>query len=347
MVSPLLKREFERKGVKLIPAEAGASAMLQEMTGDKSCPAEVVIGAELNPQSQIAGRRSQVAQPEPQKLFLTFKHELDVANYPILGSHVLGGKPVVPFALMTEWLGHGALHGNPGLVFHGLDDIQLLSGIKLDEGKKLIRLMAGKARKSGDVYEVNVEIRDGVKDNREVIHSRAKAILTDRLAAPPVFELRPDMVSQAYPRSIQEAYDKILFHGLELQGIRKIISCSTWGMVAEVSAAPLPEKWMTQPLRSRWIADPLVLDSAFQMAILWCFEEKGLVCLPSYSAAFRQYRERFPSEGVTAVLEVTETTPHKMKGDFTFLDAQKAVLAKITGYEAVMNDSLFEAFKNK
>jgi NAD(P)-dependent dehydrogenase (short-subunit alcohol dehydrogenase family)/acyl carrier protein len=343
MVSPLLKREFERKGVKLIPLEAGASAMLQEMRGDKSAPVEVVIGAGLNPQA-VGISCPPYAE---QKLFLTFKRELDVANYPILSSHVLGGKPVVPFALMTEWLGHGALHGNPGLFLHGLDDIQILSGIKLDEGKKLIRLMAGKARKNSGVYEVDVEIRDGVKDNREVIHSKAKAILTAGPAAPPAFEIPKDMLSQAYPRSIQEAYDKILFHGIELQGIQKILSCSKRGMVAEVSAAPLPEKWMTQPLRSRWIADPLVLDSAFQMAILWCFEEKGLVCLPSYSATFRQYCDRFPSQGITAVLEVTETTQHKMKGDFTFLDAQNAVFAKITGYEAVMNDSLFEAFKNK
>jgi len=115
-------------------------------------------------------------------------------------------------------------------------------------------------------------------------------------------------------------------------------------MVARIVAAPSPSKWMKEPLRSRWIGDPLVLDSAFQMAIVWCFEEKSVVSLPSYSASYRQYRRSFPPDGVTAVLEVDEVSRHKMKGNFTFLDSQGVVVARLTGYEAVMDASLSKAF---
>ncbi len=268
-------------------------------------------------------------------------------RYPILESHILDGKPVVPFALMTEWLGHSALHENPGLFLHGLDDIRLLSGIKLNEEKRLIRLLAGKAKKNGSVFEVDVEIRDGVKNGKEVIHSRAKAILTDTLSQPPLFNNSIETATKVYSRSIDEVYEKILFHGIELRGIKEIISCSSRGMVARISPAPSPEKWMADPLRRRWIGDPLVLDSAFQMAIIWCFEEKGVVSLPSYSASYRQYRNRFPADGVTAVLEVTEVTEHKMKGDFTFLDSENKVVAGLTGYEAITDVSLLKAFKSR
>jgi hypothetical protein len=34
-----------------------------------------------------------------------------------------------------------------------------------------------------------------------------------------------------------------------------------------------------------------------------------------------------------------------MKGDFTFLDSRDKVVACLTGYEAVMDESLFKAFK--
>ncbi len=338
MVSPALKREFERRGVGLIPLEEGARAMIAEMMGDKSCPAEVVIGADIVPET-VAENKSE------SKLSLTFKREIDVDRYPILGSHILDGKPVVPFALITEWLGHGALHENPGLFLHGLDDIRLLSGIRLSEEKKLIRLMAGKARKNGSVFEVDVEIRDGIKEGKEVIHSRAKAILANTLSQPPAFNISADISSKAYSRSIDEVYEKILFHGIELRGIREILSASSRGMVARVASAPSPEKWMSEPLRSRWIGDPLVLDSAFQMAIIWCFEETGMVSLPSYSASYRQYRHRFPAEGVTAVLEVKNVSDHKLMGDFTFLDADNTVVARLSGYEAIMAPSLFKAFK--
>ena len=283
--------------------------------------------------------------PSKEKLSLTIKREIDLDRYPILGAHILDGKPVVPFALMTEWLGHGALHENPGLLLHGLDDVRIFHGIKLDQGKKLIRLLAGKPRKKGSMFEVNVEIRDGIHSGIDVIHSKATAILTDKLEKPPVFNASEDIGSKPYPRNLDEVYEKILFHGSELRGIQEIIGYSSRGMVARISAAPSPTKWMKEPLRSRWIGDPLVLDSAFQMAIIWGFEEKSVVSLPSYSAGYRQYRNSFPQDGITAVLEVKEVSGHKMKADFTFLDSHNVVVARLTGYEAVMDAALSRAFK--
>ncbi|MBC2696017.1 MAG: SDR family NAD(P)-dependent oxidoreductase [Desulfobacteraceae bacterium] len=333
MVSPSLKWEFKKNKIELIPKDAGSMCMLYEMMGDKNHPAEIVIGANII--------------PDEEKLSLTFKRELDVKQYPVLESHVLDGSPVVPFALMTEWLGHGALLDNPGLFLHGLDDIRILNGIKLEHDKKLIRLMTGKARKKGSIFEVDVEIRDGIKNGVEVIHTRAKAILTDKFLQPPILDISAYMGSKAYFRSMDEVYDKILFHGVALRGIKKIISCSSKGILARISSAPSPVKWMKEPLRSKWIGDPLVLDSAFQMAIIWCFEEMGVVSLPTYNASYRQYRNKFPSEGVTALLEVREVTKHKLKGDFTFLDKNNVVVAQLTGYEAAMDESLFKAFKSK
>ena len=55
----------------------------------------------------------------------------------------------------------------------------------------------------------------------------------------------------------------------------------------------------------------------------------------------------FPTDGVTSVLEVKEVTDHKMTGDFTFLDSEDVVVARLTGYEALMDASLFKAFKSK
>ncbi len=353
MVCSALKRKFEQNGVELIPLKAGALCMIYEMMGDTRVPVEVVIGANIIPAKEQEIAETVCSSPEPpvdikkkEKLSLTVKREIDVHTYPILDAHILDGKPVVPFALIAEWLGHGALHENPGLLLHGLDDMRIFQGIKLDHKKKLIRLMAGKTRKKGSFFEVTVEIRDGIKDNMEVIHSSARAILTDKIEAPPSFDKSRYMGINGYSRSIDEIYEKILFHGLELRGIREIIGYSPRSVAARISSAPSPAEWMTDPLRSRWIADPLVLDCACQMAIIWCFEERKTLSLPSYSASYRQYRDAFPTDGVTAVLEVKEVTDHKMTGDFTFLDSEDVVVARLTGYEAVMDESLFKAFKS-
>jgi hypothetical protein len=90
-------------------------------------------------------------------------------------------------------------------------------------------------------------------------------------------------------------------------------------MVAEVTGAPDPVHWIASPLRNAWLYDPLVLDSAFQMASLWCYDQRGCVSLPSHAACYRQFRTAFPAQGVMVVLEVRELTDKKMRGDFTFL----------------------------
>jgi len=352
MVAASLKREFERKGVSLIPMDQGPLCMIYEMTETVPSGPEVIVGATLLP--HVAGSDKPLETPvekarppadQKENLSLAFQREIDVQRHPILSSHVLGGKPVVPFALMTEWLGHGALHANPGLELFGLDDIRLFKGIRLDREKRLVRLLAGKTKRSGSVFEVTVEMRDGIYEGAEIIHSRARAILSEELPPPPKYEKSDFDESQAGDWHIDDIYENILFHGRELRGISKIYPHSSRIVIAKVSAAPSPDKWMTNPLRSRWIADPLVIDSAFQMAIVWSFKNMGLACLPSCCAGYRQYRREFPQNGVRAVMEVTDTTEHKIRCDFVFFDGQDAVVATLNGYEAIMDASLLPAFK--
>ncbi len=343
MVCSALKRKFEQNGVELIPTDAGAACMIHELAGDNGFPVEVVIGAKIAGEKDRSGAKTVSCAQD--RLSLTLQSEVDMDSYPILGAHILGGKPVVPLSLIAEWLGHGALHENPGLFFHGLDDMRVFRGIKISRDKKIIRLLAGKPRKKGAIFEIDVEIRDGNQNDARMTHSRATAILTDTLGKPPSFEIPDHIGTNAYLKSMDEVYERILFHGMELRGIQEITGYSSHGMVARISSAPLPEKWITNPIRSKWISDPLVIDSAFQMAIIWCFEQRNVVSLPSYCASYRQYRNDFPSDGVTAVLEVKELTNHKLMGNFTFLDAHGVVVAQLTGYEAVMDAALSKAFK--
>jgi hypothetical protein len=191
-----------------------------------------------------------------------------------------------------------------------------------------------------------VELRNGVKNGKDVIHSRAKALLVNRFPAAPAFTNSGKNGSRTYPRDLSTIYSEILFHGDHLRAIKAIDDYSDTGMTARLINAPKPEAWMTDPIQERWMGDPMVLDGAFQMAIVWCFEQTGKVCLPSYARAYRQYRSAFPSDGVTAVMSVTASSQHKMVADFTFLDDDRQVVATLTGYEATIDASLIHSFKN-
>ena len=191
-----------------------------------------------------------------------------------------------------------------------------------------------------------MELRNGVKNGKDVIHSRAKALLVDRFPDAPVFTGNGKNGSRPFPRDLQSIYDDILFHGDLLRAIQSIDAYSDEGMTARLTGAPKPEAWMQDPIRERWTADPMVLDGAFQMAIVWCFEQTGKVCLPSYARAYRQYRATFPSQGATAVMTVRSHTHRKMVADFAFLDEANEVVATLQGYEATVDETLIHAFKN-
>jgi NAD(P)-dependent dehydrogenase (short-subunit alcohol dehydrogenase family) len=339
MVTPSLKKAFQGQQIDLIPVETGADLMVAEMKNADPAPVEVLIGSMLETPS-VEDEANGAAMD------LLERRELDLQRYPVLASHVIGGKPVVPFALIGEWIGHGAVKENPGFTLHGIDDFRLLSGIRIEQEKKLVRLLAGKARKNGNGWHVAVELRNGVKNGKDVIHSRARALLVDRLPDAPTYKGNGKNGSRPYPRDLDAVYGEILFHGDKLRAIQHIKAYSEHGMTARLTGAPKPEAWMQDPIRERWTADPMVLDGAFQMAIVWSFEQTGSVCLPSYARSYRQYRPAFPESGVTAVMTVTRHSHRKMVADFTFLDADEQVVATLMGYEATVDQTLIHAFRN-
>jgi acyl transferase domain-containing protein/NADP-dependent 3-hydroxy acid dehydrogenase YdfG len=340
MVGPALRREFARQGVPLLDSPSGAAALLHAIAQAPGGPVEVVVGGSPDPETTAPA-----ARPRASELSLLFEREIDLEECPVLASHVIDGHAVVPMALMSEWFGHGALHENPGLVLHGLDELRVLNGIRMTERTKLIRLMAGKMRRREGRYEIDLELRNGLREGRDLIHSRARAILVDDLSPPPAYSLPPALAVRDYSRSVEEIYARILFHGRDLHGLRRVLCCNPCGMVAEAAGAPSPEAWLKSPLRNGWLGDPLALDTAFQMASLWCYEQHGTVSLPSHAQAYRQYRAAFPADGVTIVLEVREATARKLRGDLFFLDADGVLVARLTGLEAVMDPLLNRAFK--
>jgi NAD(P)-dependent dehydrogenase (short-subunit alcohol dehydrogenase family) len=341
MVSEALKREFQRRGIGLIPLKSGSRCMLEEMAVSTAAPIEVVYGSSIP-----AADRQEAPVPPQRVLSQLMSQMVNVDRYPVLASHIIGGKPVVPFALITEWLGHSALHRNPGLVLHSLEDIRLFQGIKIESDGKKIRLMAGKTEKNKESYRVDVEIRNGKSDRgADLIHSSARAILSERpMKTPPE---AGDLVSRIRPcsREMDEVYRSLLFHGKDLQGIEQISGLSEEGAVARLKPAPLPSAWIHEPVRSRWIGDPLMMDAAFQLAIVWSNEFRGRPCLPSYVGSYRQYCREFPKTEVTAVLTVQSASERKVTADVAFIDDSGSVIAQMNALEAIMDDTLFDAFK--
>ncbi len=133
----------------------------------------------------------------------------------------------------------------------------------------------------------------GSRGTRDLIHSRAEAMLVSRLPASP--RATPIPVLMPYPESLDDAYGRVLFHGEDLAGIERIDGVSETAIVGWCKAAPPPSAWLRQPLRSAWITNPLALDAAFQLLILWSTAVHGAGCLPCRTGRISPVMRRAPS----------------------------------------------------
>jgi NAD(P)-dependent dehydrogenase (short-subunit alcohol dehydrogenase family) len=359
MVTPGLKKVFEKEQIGLIPLAAGADYLVREISQQTDRPVEVVVLASAvcsSPLSRV-GERGCVSAPstpgadatglgsmQSMPFSTAFERELNLEDYPFLQAHVLDGHAVLPLAMIVEWLAHGALHANPGLVYHGFEELRVLKGVILEDDRpSSVRVLAGRAGKQDGGYRVPMELRSTSADGRDVLHARADVLLAASLRKPerPV----PDIALRPYHRSPQAIYQELLFHGPALQGIAEVEGCSEQGIVVTVKAAPAPAAWIRQPLRNSWLADPLALDCAFQMMILWSFEEHGSGSLPCFVGRYRQFQRTFPRDGCRIVAAVKKHGSQRAWADIAFLDRAGKVIACMDDYECVIDASLQQCFR--
>ena len=342
MVTPALKKVFAQEGIEVIDLQAGADYLIKELSTSPGASVELVISGG-DDESQV---KEMTDLPQNICVSKAFDLELDVEQYPFLKSHVMDGKAVLPMAIIIEWLAHGAIHNNPGLKFQGFNDLRILKGVTLEPQQTVsLQVMTGKAIKGDGVHVVPVELSSVDNLGQLITHARAKVVLASRLPARKTAAEK--MILSKYPHPINEIYKpERLFHGDDFQGIRKVIGSSVAGISALVNRAPLPGQWIEQPLRNSWLADPLVLDSSFQMLILWSFEQYQSGSLPVYAGRYRQYQQSFPENGVEVRVQLVKQNNQRAIANIDFVDTRSDLLvARIEDYECVIDASLNRTFQ--
>lgn len=342
MVTPSLKKIFEEEGVGLIDLEAGANYLVQEICSNSNRPVEVVIMGK-----KTGTHRREVATPTDSSLSTAFEIALSTESFPFLKSHVIDGQYVLPMAIIIEWLGHAALHGNPGMKFAGFDNLRILKGVTLNgAGPLSVKVMAGRAVKNGSLRMVPVELCSSRGNgDRVFVNAQAEIALAARL---PEADRPVNKISlNPYSVKAREIYNNgRLFHGPHFHGLEHVEGCSDQGIAAAIRTAPVPSAWVKHPMRSAWLADPLVLDSSFQMMILWSFEKHGVGSLPCFVGRYRQFRSVFPKDSVKVLIRVTKANEHQAMADIEFMENPTGdLIARMQDYECVIDASLNCAFE--
>jgi acyl transferase domain-containing protein/NAD(P)H-dependent flavin oxidoreductase YrpB (nitropropane dioxygenase family)/NADP-dependent 3-hydroxy acid dehydrogenase YdfG len=178
---------------------------------------------------------------------------------PYLDQHRLDGRPVLPAAMALELMLQAA--GRLGGASRAVEDLQILHGVAVDGQPLPIRVTASEAA---------VTLEDPPS---ATTHYRARL----RPAGPSLPPPAPLRGSEPFPLELAEAQDRWLFHGPALRGIASIEAFGADGIDATLTASNPAALGVT----GDWTLDPVVVDSAFQLVILWARARLDRTPLPA------------------------------------------------------------------
>ncbi len=308
MVSPELRRQFESRGIELIPPATGRRMFDRELRYGRKNDAEVVIaggiwdGIRLTNADDLSNGEA-IARARPPLLqnpsvstrvrgsAVEVVRTLDPSHDLYLRDHQLDGKPVLPVAMATELMAEVARQGWSDLEVVGLRDLQVVRGVVLERGPKTVRLIARAQDEPPHEclgINVDVDIRDAEESGH--LYYRATVELADKLPEPPPYRLPSLDDFQPFSMTVDEAYRLSLFQGPLFQGLREIQGISEHGMLATCMPSS-PRRCLTGDPSGQWLIDPVVFDSGLQLIYLWTRAYTNMTPLPS---RFRRY-QRFGS----------------------------------------------------
>ena len=375
---PLLEQEFARRGVALIGLDQGCRMLEEELSRGVKGESEIVIGASTGlaevsaeephtgeppaeqPQS-LTGRPRQAtgqtpllllagatalegspgdAQPGDGAARVLYTFDLQRDRY--LDDHRIDGRPVLPFAVAMELMAEAAVAADPGRALSGLRGIRLLDGVALENDAPVgVRIDAAR-REGGDELEILVSPVE-----RGRAHYRATAKLRERTASAdagrpsggyPEPAGLPELAP--FPLGVEDAYRELLFHGPLFQGIVAVDGMDSRGASARLRASQ-PGRCVTGGDGIAWLIDPVLLDSALQMQVLWARLQWDVTLLPAEIGAYVLLDAVGEGEAVRHELRIRpESTPPLCHADHWFYGSDGRPLALLQDVVGVGSQAL-------
>ncbi|WP_223839078.1 SDR family NAD(P)-dependent oxidoreductase [Saccharopolyspora pogona] len=232
MVTPGLRDLFHARGVRLLEPEAGAQAFVEQFGKERADDVCVLVG---EAKSLSAG------DPGAAASFTAHRDIATLAGDPVLDAHVVGEHVVLPATFGLGWMIHVAERAHPGRRVVEVRDFQVYKGILFDGSlagsQHVVVEPAGHA--DGNAL-VKVSVRTGTGAALPVLHYAATLVLSASLADAPVVSGwttgspgEGGSLGEGPENGLDIYRDAILFHGPQLQGLRRVLHHSDDRLVLE------------------------------------------------------------------------------------------------------------------
>jgi hypothetical protein len=221
----------------------------------------------------------------------------------------------------------------------GVQTMDIPAGIVFHTGKKELAIDAAFEDEAPNELVLSVSsITPAPKS-----HFRCKAILADAPNAVPtgdftsrfgtVIPHKFDMATlPPSDREVPDArgtYGKWLFHGQTFQGMQSILAIREDGICGVVQGAR-PADFVTTADNTGWIIDPVLLDSAMQLAGVWARQYKDVTVLPAGFKGLKLFRP-VGFAPVKARIFLTETLATELQCDLAIYDENDDLAIVVEG----------------
>lgn len=328
MVTPQLKRIFERSNIPLISPADGSAALVELMSSRQDNP-QYVIG---NPLPK---------PPEKMKDELrryVINRDLSFAANPFLADHVIGGNPVLPTVCAVAWFIGSCESLYPDYQFFSVRDYRVFKGIVLEhDHSQPFAMEIEEIEKDTEKLIFRGKVSSESEDGKKRFHYQAEIELRKILPERPkleVYDLSPTVVLSG-----SDLYQsKVLFHGPSFQGIEQVLNIHPQGLT---SACRLPASSPT--LMGQFAAksfDPILADVHLQSLLVWAHHQKQTTGLPLRIGEGIQYQKPPQGEPSYATMQIKSITPHKLVADVISHDKEGLIYTKVIDAEITLNEGL-------
>ncbi|MGB6295520.1 MAG: SDR family NAD(P)-dependent oxidoreductase [Rivularia sp. (in: cyanobacteria)] len=333
MVTPELKKEFARRGIEIIPVEAGAKMLVNELDDSFRDSTQVVIGSPISPppvplNSQLRSYR--------------IHRRLKEAANPFLQDHIVGRKPVLPATCGTQWMINACEQLYPGYRFSYYNNFRVLKGIPFDENlaDEYILDLEETAKHEHQEIVFKAKIWSRNKKGKINYHFSIDDIhLLPHYTESPIYEnvnMTEDNIITIKGNDFYQENPAIfpLFHGDSFKGLTKVINISPEKITVECVWNEIDRKQQGQ-FPVIWV-NPFSVDLSTHPLWVWLQHYHQEVCLPAQIQKHEQFAATPSNKPFYVSCEVVSKTATSVAADFTIHDNQGKIYSRLIGGKGII-----------
>ena len=333
MVTEELKKEFARRGIEIIPVEAGAKMLVNELDDHYRDSTQVVIGSPISPppaplNSQLRSYR--------------IHRRLTLEANPFLQDHIVGGKPVLPATCGTQWIINACEQLYPGYRFFYYNNFKVLKGIIFNENlpdEFIIDLQEiAKNEQKEIIFQAKIWSKN--KSGKINYHYSINDIhLLPQYTPSPIYEqlnMTEDKIITITDNDFYQENSAIfpLFHGESFKGLTKIINISPEKITSECIWKEIDRKQQGQ-FPVIWV-NPYSVDLSTHIMWVWMQHYHQEICLPAEIQKHEQFADTPNNKPFYVSCEVKNKTATSVTADYIIHDNQGKIYSRLLGGKGII-----------